>query len=67
MIDKNITIEELITMHPDIVGILSEKGIRCVVCGEPLWGTLEEAAIEKGWNEMQIDSLVSELRDLTDK
>jgi len=46
-IDKNITIEDLTTILPDSVVYLMKEGIRCLRCGEPIWGTLETAAKEK--------------------
>jgi hypothetical protein len=32
-----------------------------MVCGEPLWGTIESAAREKGKSEEEIGQLVAEL------
>lgn len=61
-ISKDITIEELVTKYPKSVSFLMEKGIRCLACGEPIWGTLESAATEKGYSPEQIDELVVELK-----
>ncbi len=47
MIAKQIEIEELVNNYPFSVKYLMEHGIRCIACGEPIWGTLEEAAKEK--------------------
>jgi len=64
MITKDTTIEELINEFPLTVSLLSDKGIRCIVCGEPIWGSLEEAAREKGWNNLQINNLIDELNSI---
>lgn len=64
MIDKKITIEDLVDDYPFAVTYLSEKGIRCIKCGEPIWGTLEEACVEKGFDETQIEIFVRELNEL---
>ncbi|MQY79156.1 MAG: DUF1858 domain-containing protein [Bacteroidetes bacterium] len=64
-ITKEITIEELVEIIPESVRYLMEKGIRCIACGEPIWGTLEEAAKEKGFNENQIEEFVKDLNKLT--
>jgi len=64
IITKDITIEELIEILPAAVKYLMEKGIRCIVCGEPIWGTLEEAALEKGFNENDIEGFVKDLNYL---
>jgi len=42
MIQKDILIEELVGVVPGAVTYLMEHGIRCIACGEPVWGTLEE-------------------------
>jgi len=64
VITKDTTIEELIEMVPASVKYLMEKGIRCIVCGEPIWGTLEEAALEKGFNDKDIEGFVKDLNYL---
>ncbi len=63
-VDRNILIEELIEKYPASVKFLSEKGIRCIICGEPIWGTLEEACIEKNFDAEKIDSIILELNEL---
>ena len=66
-ITKEISIEELIEEVPASVGYLMKEGIRCIVCGEPIWGSLEEAAEEKGFDEKAIEKFVNELQILADK
>lgn len=61
MITHQIEIEELVKLLPDAVAYLSEKGIRCLRCGEPIWGTLEDAAKEKGFSGEQISMFEAEL------
>jgi len=63
-INKDIEIEDLVRILPKAVSYLSDKGIRCLRCGEPIWGTLEEAAKEKGFNDEKIEEFVTELRQL---
>jgi len=65
-ITKDITIEELTEELPASVKYLMKEGIRCIVCGEPIWGTLEEAAKEKGFNDNDIERFVKELQELAD-
>ena len=64
MITKDITIEELVRTHPKSVRYLMEKGIKCLACGEPVWGTLESSAMEKGFNEKQIEEVVEALNKI---
>ena len=63
-IAKSITIEDLVQDVPGAVSYLSKNGIRCIRCGEPIWGTLEEAAKEKGFSEDDIQRFVDDLNKL---
>ncbi len=65
-ITKDITIEELTEQVPKSIRYLMQEGIRCVVCGEPIWGTLEEAVMEKGFNTEDLSRFVNELQALAD-
>ncbi len=65
-ITKDILIEELVNNYPFSVRYLMEKGIRCIMCGEPIWGTLEEAAQEKDFTDADIRSFVQEIRELAE-
>lgn len=65
MITKDISIEELIEEIPASVKYLSEKGIKCIACGEPIWGTLEDAAKEKGFSDDDIQNFINELSKLS--
>jgi len=64
MIDKNITIEDLIEDYPKSVKYLADQGIRCIKCGEPIWGTLEEACVEKNFTQEAITQVVIDLNEL---
>ncbi|RMH66494.1 MAG: DUF1858 domain-containing protein [Calditrichaeota bacterium] len=61
MITKETTIEELVEEVPGAVTYLMEQHIRCIRCGEPIWGTLEEAAREKGYDDVRIQKFVDDL------
>lgn len=63
-ITKTIDIEELVRVVPESVTYLMEKGIRCLRCGEPIWGTLESASKEKGFNENDIENFVKDLNKI---
>jgi hybrid cluster-associated redox disulfide protein len=61
MVTKETLIEDIVSQHPESVRFLFEKGIKCIECGEPAWGTLEENARRKGLDEAAIERLVQEL------
>ena len=64
LITKEIEIEDLVNVLPESVSYLMNNGIRCLRCGEPVWGTLEEASIEKGFKENDIKKFVDDLNSL---
>ena len=64
MIDGTIEIEELVRQIPASVTYLMQKGIKCLACGEPIWGTLESAAREKGFDDREIDEFVKDLNSI---
>ncbi|PLX23398.1 MAG: DUF1858 domain-containing protein [Marinilabiliales bacterium] len=63
-LSKNISIEELVETIPESVNYLMKKGIKCIACGEPIWGTLEDAAKEKGFSDFEIEKIITELEDI---
>lgn len=64
-INKDISIEELLERVPEAVQYLMKEGIKCIACGEPIWGTLEEAAREKGFGDEEIEGFIKDLNGLS--
>ncbi len=63
-ITKDITIEDLVNNKVEAVRYLADKGIRCIACGEPIWGTLEEAARDKGYTDEEVKVFVRDLNSI---
>ena len=63
-ITKEISISKLVDILPEAVNYLMNKGIKCIACGEPIWGSLEEAALEKGFTVHEIVKIVGELNEM---
>ncbi len=61
-ITEDVLIEDLVREFPESVRTLSERGIVCIRCGEPYWGTLKELAAEKGITDLR--PILDELRHL---
>ena len=61
-ISRSTLIEEIVETYPFLVKSLREHGIVCIRCGEPIWGTLEQVAAEKGIEN--IDQLVNDLNKM---
>ncbi len=66
MITKDITIEDLVEDYPFAEEFLRVRGIKCIRCGEPIWGTLETACKEKNFSDEQIEEIVRELNKLAE-
>jgi hypothetical protein len=63
-ITKEISISKLVDILPEALNYLMNKGIKCIACGEPIWGSLEEAALEKGFTVHEIVKIVGELNEM---
>ena len=61
-ITPDITIEELIDHYPATTAFLIGRGLPCIVCGEPVWGSLKELAGDKNFTEEEIKSLTADLK-----
>ena len=58
---KETPIEELIEAFPLAIPLLSKYGIRCILCGEPTWGTIGSAAKEKFIDDSRLEEILVEL------
>ena len=66
MIHKDILIEDLVRELPQAVRYLKPHNIKCLECGEPIWGTLAEAARQKGYTDDDIARFVDDLASLAE-
>lgn len=66
-ISKDIEIEDLVKILPEAVSYLRIEGIRCLRCGEPIWGSLEAAAKDKNFEDKDVNRFVKELNELASK
>jgi methionine synthase II (cobalamin-independent) len=60
-ITSNISIETLVGIYPQSVHWLRERGIACIICGEPIWGTLGQLASDNGYTKDEVERLVAEM------
>ncbi|MCD6500127.1 MAG: hypothetical protein J7M25_17680 [Deltaproteobacteria bacterium] len=65
-IAKETPVEDLVEEYPEAAGWMSRRGLRCVVCGEPFWGSLEELATEDGVVGDDFEKLITELQAFVD-
>jgi hybrid cluster-associated redox disulfide protein len=63
IISKETTIEEILDAYPGTVKVFMDFGVPCLVCGEPLWGTIGEVA-EK--YKVDITHLITRLNEIVE-
>lgn len=51
-------VEDALRLHPRLAALLLERGVVCLRCGEPVWGTLGETIARKG---LAVEPLLREL------
>jgi hybrid cluster-associated redox disulfide protein len=58
-ISSESLIEDLVKDHPATVKIFTRHKLPCIMCGEPLWGTVAENADRYG---ADLDALLKDLK-----
>jgi hypothetical protein len=61
-IHESTLIEEIVEKAPKLIRYLREKGIVCIKCGEPVWGTLAQVAGDREITDLK--SLIHEMNRL---
>lgn len=62
-ISASMQVEDLLERYPVATRLLLQRGIPCLVCGEPVWGTLGEVLASHGKQAQEIATIVQELRN----
>lgn len=57
-------VEDVITSNPETVRVFMDHDIRCLICGEPIWGTVGEAMEDRRLRPEKRESLLAALRAL---
>ncbi len=65
-IELDIEIEDLVEKYPQTVDILTKKGIICIQCGSPIWGTLREAINRAGLDEIEVINELNKIIGMED-
>jgi len=61
MSTRDTYIEDMVRDHPSTVSVLMRRGVVCIKCGEPVWGTLGETLERAGKTDQ--DAIIAELND----
>lgn len=62
-ISASMPVEDLLERYPAATRLLLQRGVPCLVCGEPVWGTLGDVLKGHGKQAAEIDVIVQELRN----
>lgn len=62
---EETTVEELLDRCPAANGLLIERGLPCIICGEPFWGSIADLARRHGIEDIQ--GLLAELNALASR
>ena len=66
-ITKDMWIEDILKKYPEAQEFLSRRGIVCIMCGEPVWGSLKEQMDEKDFSNKEMDIVLFELNEFIKK
>jgi hypothetical protein len=61
------SVERLLEEEPGAADWLLQRGIVCLRCGEPFWGTLAELLKNKGYSPADVEKIVAELNAFLEK
>lgn len=67
ILNGEINVERLLEEHPAAADWLLARGIVCLRCGEPFWGTLAELLGNKGHSTADVENIVAELNAFLEK
>ena len=58
-ISADMDLEDVASVSPHAIRLLTERNIVCIACGTPLWKTVREAIQDAGIED--VDGIVSEV------
>ncbi len=61
-ITEDMLVADLVAAYPFSVAFLASRNLHCIICGEPVWGTVEELARDKHFTREQIAEMISDLK-----
>jgi len=66
-VTRETAVEDLLSAVPGVVRYLIDRGLPCLVCGEPIWGTFEDLARRNGKPEEEIERMLREINALRER
>lgn len=66
-ITGDMTIEEIMEVHPLAADVLAEWGLGCAMCNIGAIETLEEGAMAHGFTPDEIEDIITELNETMEK
>ncbi len=66
MITLNDLVEDVVAKYPKTVRVFMAHSFPCLVCGEPVWGTIGENADRNALKPEQQEKLIQALNEAVD-
>jgi hybrid cluster-associated redox disulfide protein len=63
MVNKDMTISEILSLNENMAAILMREGMHCVTCPSSLGESLADAATVHGMSEDELDDLIERMND----
>jgi len=63
-IHKDMTIDGVITLHPEIYDVLMRYGLHCIGCHGSAFETLDQGLSAHGFSEKELDDVIQELNEI---
>lgn len=57
-------VEDVVTRYPALIKVFMSHRFPCLVCGEPVWGTIAENARRNNLSELDLQALLDDLNQL---
>jgi iron-sulfur cluster assembly accessory protein len=62
-ITKDMTIGEVVRMHPSVAEVLLDAGVHCVGCGAAYYETIEQGLKGHGYSDKMVEEIVKQLNE----
>ena len=59
-INNDTLVEDLVHAWPDGVSFFMQRGVKCIACGEPIWGSIGDLCRSKGMTDETVNEVLAE-------
>lgn len=59
-ITNETLVEDLVRAWPDAVSFFMQRGVKCIACGEPIWGSIGDLCRSTGMTDERAAEVLAE-------